>query len=210
MNTRKQLLLFLFAVSPSVFSLFALWSSTTRVGSSYFLAALFVSPLLILLVVPAVFVLAIRDVIKNSPQNALIYMMMCLVFIASWVAGIFLGQRARILGIHAFPQKSQPLIAAIKKYEQDNSTPPRTLQDLVPNYLPAIPSTGMGAYPDYRYFTGNEAQDEFPGKRWVLSVFTPGPGINFDQILYFPDQNYPETGFGGSLERIGDWAYVHE
>ena len=26
------------------------------------------------------------------------------------------------------------------------------------------------------------------------------------KLLYY----YPERGFGGSLERVGDWAYLHE
>jgi len=29
-------------------------------------------------------------------------------------------------------------------------------------------------------------------------------------MLYFPKKDYPEKGYGGSLERVGDWAYVHE
>jgi hypothetical protein len=48
-----------------------------------------------------------------------------------------------------FAQRSEKLIAAIKKYEQDNSDPPESLNDLVPNHLPSIPSTGMMAYPQY-------------------------------------------------------------
>jgi hypothetical protein len=36
------------------------------------------------------------------------------------------------------------------------------------------------------------------------------PGINFDQLMYFPNQQYPEFGHGGRIERIGAWAYVHE
>jgi hypothetical protein len=43
----------------------------------------------------------------------------------------------------------------------------------------------------------------------VLLVSTLKGG-SFDRFLYFPLQNYPEDGYGGSLERIGDWAYLHE
>jgi hypothetical protein len=45
---------------------------------------------------------------------------------------------------------------------------------------------------------------------WVLYVDTPRAGINFDQFIYLPLTNYPPRGFGGRLERLGDWAYVHE
>lgn len=64
------------------------------------------------------------------------------------------------------------------------------------------------AYPNYEYHVGKPAGCfENP---WVLVVFTPSGGINFDQFMYFPLQNYPEHGYGGWLERIDDWAYVHE
>jgi hypothetical protein len=29
-------------------------------------------------------------------------------------------------------------------------------------------------------------------------------------MLYLPSGQYPEQGWGGTLERIDDWAYVHE
>lgn len=53
----------------------------------------------------------------------------------------------------------------------------------------------------------SERWDDNP---WVLYVYTPSGGINFDKFLYFPLQNYPSNGYGGVLRRIGDWAYVHE
>jgi hypothetical protein len=65
----------------------------------------------------------------------------------------------------------------------------------------------MRAYPEYRY-TPNATNYE--GNPWVITVFTPSGGINFDQFMYFPLTNYPKTGYGGWLERVGDWAYVHE
>ena len=67
----------------------------------------------------------------------------------------------------------------------------------------------MAAYPEYKYLSGEKVKD-YDGNPWVLYVFTPSGGINFDQFLYFPLQNYPSHGYGGSLERIGNWAYVHE
>ena len=65
----------------------------------------------------------------------------------------------------------------------------------------------MGAYPEYHYSTSSK---DYLGNPWVLTIYTPSGGINFDQFMYFPLTNYPKTGYGGSLERIGDWAYVHE
>jgi hypothetical protein len=67
----------------------------------------------------------------------------------------------------------------------------------------------MMAYPEYEYITGKEAENQY-GNPWVLMVFTPSGGINFDMMLYFPNQEYPPTGYGGGLERIDNWAYLHE
>jgi len=47
-------------------------------------------------------------------------------------------------------------------------------------------------------------------RQWFLSVNVPCFGVGFDQMLSFPLQNYPKVGYGGGLERVKDWAYVHE
>ena len=76
-------------------------------------------------------------------------------------------------------------------------------------HLAQVPRTRMCGAPEYEYLTGPSAQ-RYDGNRWVLIVKPPFRGIGWDLFLYFPDQNYPRQGYGGSLERIGDWAYVHE
>jgi hypothetical protein len=68
----------------------------------------------------------------------------------------------------------------------------------------------MGAYPDYEYLAGTEAKSRFHGNPWVLWVDTPSGGINWDMFIYYPRQNYPTYAHGGSLERVKQWAYVHE
>ena len=67
----------------------------------------------------------------------------------------------------------------------------------------------VAAYPEYQYFVGEKAAS-YEGNPWVLYIFTPAGGINFDSFMYFPRQNYPDHGYGGSLERVADWVYVHE
>ena len=29
-------------------------------------------------------------------------------------------------------------------------------------------------------------------------------------FMYFPNGDYPDHGYGGSIERVAGWAYVHE
>ena len=113
-------------------------------------------------------------------------------------------------GMGAMADRSAILTSAIERYERDNGVAPAALEDLVPGYLAEVPSTGMMAYSQYRYLAGDETEKQYQGNPWVLRVYTPSGGINFDEMLYFPNQNYPKQGYGGTLELVGDWAYLHE
>jgi len=130
---------------------------------------------------------------------------------AAYLVGLFystgLGESVRMSAFHRLAERSRPLVAAIRAFEQQQGRPPESLQELVPEFLPFVPSTGMGAYPEYEYVAPATSYD---GNPWVIKVSTPSGGINFDQFLYFPLTNYPKTGYGGYLERVGAWAYVHE
>ncbi len=128
---------------------------------------------------------------------------------ASCYFGLRLGERIRMDAFTKLSIRSAELVTAIKQYEQANGVPPKTLGELVPGFFTEIPGTGMRAYPDYRYLSGEDAAS-YEGNPWVLTVFTPSGGINFDQFIYLPRQNYPDKGFGGWLQRVNEWAYVHE
>lgn len=129
--------------------------------------------------------------------------------VAATILGIPWGHRIRMAAFDSLAERSAPLVQAIRAYEAKHGQPPSDLSKLVPDFLPGIPSTGMAAYPRYDYHVGDKAAryDENP---WVLVVFTPNGGINFDRFMCFPRQNYPSQGYGGGLQRIRDWAYVHE
>ena len=60
----------------------------------------------------------------------------------------------------------------------------------------------MMRYPEYQY---NVSDD-----RWSLVIDTSLGVLNWDLFVYFSDQDYPEWMAGGSVERIKNWAYVHE
>jgi len=108
-------------------------------------------------------------------------------------------------------EQSQTLVNAIHEFERTNNVPPDNLQQLVPEYISEIPQTGIGAYPNYCYRTLlTEEVFKANGNQWILYVDTPRGGSNNDLFIYLPLQNYPEKGFGGDLEKIDNWAYVHE
>ena len=125
------------------------------------------------------------------------------------IVGLRLGNSVRMAAFQRLAERSTPLVQAIRSYESRHGTPPADLIALGPEYLPESPGTGIAAYPRYEYRAGEKAA-RYDGNPWVLTVFTPSGGINFDQFMYFPKQNYPKNGYGGWLERIADWAYVHE
>lgn len=121
-----------------------------------------------------------------------------------------LGRWLRMRSFERLAVRSVSLVAAIRLYEKHHGHPPARLENLVPDLLPRVPSTGMRVYSSYAYLVGGEAALLYDGNPWLLLVRCGGPGINFDQFMYFPRQNYPAVGYGGRIERVHDWAYVHE
>jgi hypothetical protein len=209
-------------------------------------------------------------------------------------------------------ERAAPLVVAIEAFERAEGRPPEALTELIPAYLPAVPGTGLVAYPKFEYerfsypgtsvlwwdlgsrrgapITGlwvypdgdpkhaivaleldarevvvEARMDRMPsstegrpfssdswrtdidqrlhmvhdlaqkydlrgkgrlaieellgppsGRRvvrdspWELRIPCPlGPG-NWDVFFFWPSERYPKYLYGGSTERIGRWAYVHE
>jgi hypothetical protein len=112
--------------------------------------------------------------------------------------------------MHAFRQlalRSEPLVRAIHEYTEHYGSPPHALTDIAPEFLDQIPGTGMPIYPDYEYTTDSHNWNDNP---WALYVNVPQGVVNWDLFMYLPLQNYPDKGYGGWIERVGQWGYVHE
>ncbi len=130
------------------------------------------------------------------------------VFLASFIGGLLLGQLVWRAGVENVVDRSQRLIFAIHQFVAEELRLPRSLDELTPRYLREIPTTGIGSSPQFRYIVGRP--DDFDNNPWVLIVSTGSPPMGFDQMLFFPLQNYPERGYGGSMELIGNWGYVRD
>lgn len=189
---------------------FGEWLATARSGTVVNLFADLIFNLRLLYVLLAIAGIAVVNCIGRSRAGAMELILLGLLYVVCCFVGIRLGQQTRMAGMKAFTERAKPLVAAIHQYEREHHAPPETLKALVPRYLPKIPSTGMRAYPGFVYLTGADCRQRYHENPWALFVATPLGFVNGDCLLYFPRQNYPERGYGGSLERVGDWAYVHE
>lgn len=113
----------------------------------------------------------------------------------------------RRAGLLSASQRAVPLIEAIEKYHRRNNRYPANLQELVPQYLPSVPATGMVSYPEFRY---SAATNDSLFRQYELKIRTSSGFINFDDFFYWPEKNYPAFINRERIERIGDWAYLHE
>jgi hypothetical protein len=207
----KRILIIAFAVSLGVNGLFILanWYAVSAFGAeaALWFVGLLVFPLSVsLLCVP---IGAIGLIFKKTRKLAATFSLACLIYFAVGVMCIKIGGEVRMWAFHGLAKRSTALVNAIEQFQEKYRHPPESLLSLVPEFLPSVPDTGMAAYPDYEYKVGEDAKS-YGDNPWVLLVFTPSGGINFDMFMYFPNQKYPKHGYGGWLEKIGAWAYVHE
>jgi hypothetical protein len=144
---------------------------------------------------------------RNHRRQAAGYMVVAAVFILSFFGGFRWRMEVWKSNITRVAEQSQPLVDAITAYNAEHGRPPGSLEELAPRYIDRIPDTGIGVWPDFHYVVGQP--DKFDGNEWVL-LATPPCAAGFDQFMYFPRQNYPRVGYGGGIERIGSWGYVHE
>lgn len=123
----------------------------------------------------------------------------------SILASAHYGFSIRNKGFSELGKRFEPLILAIKSYEKENGAPPKKLDELVPKYISAVPtSTGMAAYSEYKY---NVLKEDAP---WELRVTCSSGILNWDVFYYWPSEKYPAESDGGWNEPVGNWSYVHE
>jgi len=147
----------------------------------------------------AIIALPFAAIFSKHRKASLVWWLAAAVYLPLSAGGFILGKDIRMAAFHNLSVKSVPLVNAIHNYSDDKGHPPTSLDDLVPDYLDEIPKTRMMAYSKYRYLVG-ESANRYEDNPWVLEVFTPSGGINFDKFMYFPLQNYPQHGHGGAFE----------
>jgi hypothetical protein len=206
---KLPLLLFLCLLPIILFPL-AHYLAVAPFGSELWLWLIGLLSLPILITALGIPILIICLFFRGIRHMAIVGLIFCIGFSSSTFVGLKIGQQIRMTAFHRLAERSETLIEAITTYQKENGKPPSQLEDLIPRFFNSVPKTGIAAYPNYEYHSDEETRKNYHGNTWVLLVFTPSGGINFDMFMYFPNQNYPEKGYGGFIERISDWAYVHE
>lgn len=114
-------------------------------------------------------------VFPRTRKDALLALAYSLVWFGAAKICVWTGDMIRIHAFLELSERSTPIVDAIRAYETKNGSPPDRFEQLVPEYLPTIPATGMRAYPTYQLYV-SKAPSEINGNPWMLSVFTPRSG----------------------------------
>ena len=122
-----------------------------------------------------------------------------------FVPALMVGPSLRASAFDSFSHRSMAVVSAIEQYTDATGKPPKSLSELVPTYLPAVPKTGMAAYPNYKYKAmSGDCSDK---SQWHLSVDVT-EFIDMNRLLYCPAQDYElAPDFVHSRMQIGTWVY---
>lgn len=149
----------------------------------------------------AIFGLAPLCVPTRTREWALPALLVCVVLAVGFVPAVVAAHRMRMRGFGLAGERAAPLVSAIERHIADTGSVPADLASLVPRWLPAFPD----GLPPLEIVAPGRA-----GNRWMLRASVPSGMINFDEFVYWPDQDYPERDRGGRFQRLGSWAYYHE
>jgi len=134
------------------------------------------------------------------------WLILCLTVILGMWLGILMEKPVRRARFASATVRAEPLLRAIEAHRAATGQWPKTVEMLVPSRLSTLPGTGMMAYPEFRYRTADDA----PFKNFELSIICPQGAMSFDKFVYWPEGGYPSHMYDGHIERIADWAYVHD
>ena len=118
-----------------------------------------------------------------------------------FLPALWAGHHMRMVAFHLAGERAAPLITAIERHVAETGHAPSSLESLVPRWLPELPQ---------RLPPLEITVPGYEDNTWMLRASVPSGFINFDEFVYLPSQNYPEQGWGGSLQRLGRWVYLHE
>jgi hypothetical protein len=156
--------------------------------------------------------LAVFSLNKSASVRALAVATMLLIVVIG-VGSIPLGWRlkpgetVRLAGLERIMMNGRPVIEAIERYHAATGEYPISLDALIPEFMGSLPGTGNTIFSSYEFRHAGEGS-KIPS--YELFVRTPYGMLNWDEFIYRPEHTYPAEHPGGPVERVGDWAYIHE
>jgi hypothetical protein len=140
----------------------------------------------------------------------------CLVLSVLLLGAGFLSHFIRNNGFARASRRGDRICAALARFEADNRFYPDRLRELVPAYIEEIPTTGLMGYPSFYYRKGPPDEADRARSWWPtmagyeLGIHCSRGWVNWDRFFYWPTEEYPGRVYGGSVQPVGAWAYVHE
>ena len=149
--------------------------------------------------------------IQSTRKNWILAGQMGLIAFAA-ITSIFLYGRLQVLGVRRAADRGEGTIEAIHRYQKRERALPNSLDELVPRDLASIPETGMAGFPSFEYIApsteaNNDEERLFATYELSVNLYKL---LQYDCLVYWPEGHYPRMMYGGGVERIGVWAYVHE
>lgn len=130
---------------------------------------------------------------RATGVNILIPAVTCLFL---FLPAMHLAQEMRLLGFYLVSKRMEPAIEAITKYQRDKDVVPVSLEALVPEYLPEVPSR----IPPF------EITIDSPD-RWTIWADVSSGMLTSDTFLYRSDRNYNDLQ--GMVKRVGQSSWVY-
>ena len=169
--------------------------------------------LVFLVAMPAALWFAATGLVYRKKEGELIRRvsksLACVSFAGLWVVALWLAQSIRHQAFVEASFVGNRVVQALASYRMDRGEYPGALNLLVPQYIDAIPYTGMIAYPEFTYRKDDKGIQASRGE-YELRINCPSAFMNFDTFIFRPSGDYSDLMRDNGVERICAWAYVHE
>lgn len=146
----------------------------------------------------------------RDPEGVSLHLVCCVLIFGLVLSGGVLGLwQAKVVRVKVwteFADAAQPLVEAIAQHQKETGTLPDKVQDLVPQWLDRVPRPPGG-----RPIELTQKPDDEYGQPWRIQIDAgKTPGSFGDSFVFHPTGDYPRSGYGGLLVKMGDWGYYYE
>lgn len=129
-------------------------------------------------------------------SSAIPFVLVSLLALPSFLLTLPAQEFFREIAFERLAKRAEPLVAAIRAYENRYHLVPPDLLALVPEFLDEIPGTGMPNCPSFQYRAGRPTPDSLIC--WSLEVECSRGHVNWDRFVYSPNN----AGFDPSVDPV--------